>query len=233
MPLRFTALVLLSFLAWMFLPRPVSAQELTPTPGALTPAPGGTGLPVTGVPAAGGFGSPENGASLSGAVDVIATAQAAWKLDFSYADDPTGAWFPLAESANPVANEVLTTWDTTALTDGLYLLRLRVSAADGMQAFKLTVRVRNYSPPETATPTLTLTATQTLTPTLTSTPTPLPEATATATFTPVPSPTLPAPLPPNPAMLNPKEILSYLGQGVLAVFVVFGVAGLAWSLRRK
>jgi len=217
-------------LLWMFLPQLVSAQEATPTPGELTPASDGTNLPVTGTPAGLAFLSPENGASLSGSVEITANVLSAWALDFSYAADQTGAWFPLAQSIDPASTgTLLTTWDTTALTDGFYVLRLRIFAVDGGVAdqVRVNVRIRNYSMLETSTPT------QILTPTLTSTPMPQAQATVTSTFTPAPSPTLRGPLQPNPAELSPQEIFLYLGKGSLAVVVVFGFSGLIWALRRR
>lgn len=225
MRMRFLALALFCVgLSW---PRLVAAQEVTATPEPATPAPGSTSLPGTGLPAAGSLSFPENGADLSGTVNLTGTTLAAWRLDFSYADDPTGAWFPLAEATEPVSGGLLATWDTTALTDGFYSLRLRVLMADGHQDTLVKLRIRNYSSFETVTPTVTLT------PTETATATPAPPATITVTPTPPPSPTPRGPLPPNPASLAPGEILLQLGKGSLAVLVVFAVAGLAWALRRK
>lgn len=232
-PTLLVPLLTLSIL-WMSIPQGVSAQEVTSTPELLTPAPAGTELSGTVTPAAVGISSPLDGAVLSGVVDLRGTTFSAWDLSFSYQDDPTGAWFPLAQSSDPVSEGSLATWDTTAITDGFYVLRLRVSAADGSQVFKINVRVLNYSPVETATPTLT--ATLTVTPT--SNPIISPagsgmEATIAATLTPAVSPTMSGPLPPNPAMLSPQAIAVNFGKGVLAVIALFVFFGLLLSISRK
>jgi hypothetical protein len=219
----------------IFIPQPVSAQEVTSTPEPLTPAPAGTELPGTVTPASGGISSPENGAVLSGVVEIRGTALSAWDLSFSYMNDSTGTWFPLAHSADPVSAGTLATWDTTTISDGLYVLRLHVSAADAVQVFRVNVRIGNYYPAETATstPTATPASTSTALPVFTSTSTSLVEATAQATFTPVLSPTMPAPLPPNPATLSPQDVAVNFGKGALGVGALFVFFGLLLSLGRK
>ena len=214
---------------WMSVPQLVSAQEAT-----FTPEPAGAELTVTVIPPAVGISSPGNGTALSGVVTISGTTLSAWTLSFSYADGTTDTWFPLAESADPISAGTLATWDTTAITDGFYILWLHVSAADGSQDFRVSVRVRNYSLIETATPTLTAAPTFTSAP-ISVTPTTISEgaATVTATFTPAASPTMPGPLPPNPATLNSQEIAVNFGKGVLGVAVLFAFFGLVLSLSRK
>jgi hypothetical protein len=225
----FLVFLLLFAVLWMSVPQVVFAQENTPTPESPTSALAGTELPVAVTPAAGGIFSPGNGADLSGVVEIRGTTLSAWDLSFSYLDDPTGTWFSLAQSGDPVSDGTLATWDTTAITDGFYVLRLHISSADALQDFKLNVRVRNYSPIETATPVLTSTAA----PVFTSAPTSVAKATSTSTFTPAPSPTMPGPLPPNPATLNPQEIAVNFGEGVLAVTALFAFFGLLLTISRK
>ena len=76
------------------------------------------------------------------------------EVSFSYADDPTGTWFLIAASVQPVTNDSLATWDTTVITDGDYVLRLRVYLTDGnsRETILSGLRVRNYTPVETPTP---------------------------------------------------------------------------------
>jgi hypothetical protein len=214
---------------WMFIPQPVSAQDATPTSEPPAPVPAGTELPVVATPALIGISAPGNGASLSGVVVISGTTLSAWDLSFSYADDPTNTWFPLAQSSDPISAGTLATWDTATITDGFYVLRLRGSAADAAQDFKVNVRVRNYSLVETATSALTLTAT----PIFTLAPSSVAEATSTSTFTPAPSPTMPAPLPPNPATLDPQKVVVNFGEGALSVIALFILFGLLLSLSRK
>lgn len=210
-------------------PQPAAAQEATSTPLADSAALAGTNLPATALPLTGSLVSPVDGATLSGQVNLSGTAQAAWQLDFSYQEDPTGAWFRLAQSDAPLTDGVFSVWETTALTDGFYRVRLRVFDAAGPADTLLTVQIRN-----TLAPTATLTPTPPQLPVLEETPSPsLLAAGATLTLTPGPTPTLGGPLPPNPAALQPEDILVQLGAGALAVTVVFALAGLLLALSRK
>lgn len=103
--------------------------------------------------------APLEGAVVSGLVPVIGTAThpqfQRYELAFGYDPNPTDTWFSLGEPfASQIVNEVLGSWDTTGLTDGTYLLRLRVywSDHDFLETFVRRVRVQN------ATPTAALTA---------------------------------------------------------------------------
>ncbi len=216
----FFALLLAFCALWRLVPQPVSAQEVT-----ATPTPVGTELSGTVMPVSVGFSSLQDGAVLFGVVDISGTTLSAWDLSFSYADDLTGTWFALSQSADPVSEGLLISWDTTVISDGFYVLRLRFLAADGMQEYKLHVRVQNSALLEPATAELTPTATKTQF---------FPqEAPAVATSTVAPSPTVSPPFPTNPAELDTQDILIYLGKGVLAVVIVFVFAGFIFSLRHK
>src|SRR5574341_1764171 len=75
--------------------------------------------------------APLEGAVVSGFVPVIGTAThpqfQRYELAFGYDPNPTDTWFSLGEPfASQVVNDVLGRWDTTGLSDGTYLLRLRV-----------------------------------------------------------------------------------------------------------
>ncbi len=216
------ALLLLLF--WMTWPQPGAAQGAPSTPQAITLTPGESG-PVTSLsPAPPGITAPLADSTLSGLVTISGSAPAAWELAFAYRDNPTGTWFPLAASPNPLTGDLLPAWDTTLITDGLYTLRLRILAADSFQDYLQDIRIRNYSPTETPTPA------GTPTPTATASITPLPSATPTVTYTPAPPPT---PLPTNPAVLQPSQIGLHFGQGALAVAAVFAFFGLFLTLSRK
>jgi hypothetical protein len=150
--------------------------------------------------------SPRPGEALQGKIAITGTSDAigflSSELAFAYPGDPTGTWFLIAQSGQPVQAGMLAEWDTTAITDGTYTLRLRVFLDDGtsLEILVPDLRVRNYTPVETATPDpISATGTPTLfavTPTIR-----LPTST---------------PLPPNPAALTPSRILSSLGYGALA-----------------
>jgi hypothetical protein len=166
--------------------------------------------------------SPQAGEALQGRVTISGSSDVTGfvmaEVAFAYADDPTGTWFRIAAGGQPVRDGTLAVWDTTTITDGLYTLRLRVTLADGSFADALApdLRVRNYTPVETATPTAApLEAT------------PIPAATSTAT--PFPTPT---PLPPNPAALTASAIYSSLGYGALSVIAILILLALYLRLRR-
>ncbi len=167
--------------------------------------------------------SPGPGAALQGTVTITGTSDAigfvSYELAFAYPDDPAGTWFLIAQSNRAVRNGILAEWDTTAITDGKYILRLLVFLDDGT-SLELRVpdlRVRNYTPLET--------------------PTPGP-ATAPATEGwPAATPSIPVPtltsLPANPAALTTSHILSSLGYGALAAVSVLLVLSLYLRARKS
>jgi hypothetical protein len=167
--------------------------------------------------------APRSGEVIRGVVAVTGTTDVpgfvSAEVSFAYESDPTGTWFLIAASTQPVSEATLATWDTTTITDETYRLRLRVSMSDGTvrEAIVTGLRVRNYTPVET--PTLPANAPA---------PTPLPSATSTATR--FPTPTV---LPHNPAALTPTDVTHSLLYGGLAAVVIFIVFGLYSLLRRK
>ena len=216
------ALLLLFF--WMTCPQPGSAQGVFPTPQTATLTPGGTDPLTNLTPVPPGITAPLAEATLSGIVTISGSAPNRWELAFAYRNDPTGTWFPLAASSDPLTGDLLPAWDTTLITDGLYTLRLRVFTADSFQDFLIDIRIRNYSPTETPTPA------GTATPTPTASLTPLPSATPTITYTPALSPT---PLPTNPAVLPTSQIGLHVGKGALAVAAIFAFFGVLLALSKK
>jgi hypothetical protein len=94
---------------------------------------------------------PASGDILSGQVTVTGRTDVpgfvSSQLDFSYASNPTDTWFALQSSTQPVADAALTVWDTTRISDGEYILRLRVFAEDGsFQEVTVPVRIQNDTP---------------------------------------------------------------------------------------
>lgn len=149
------------------------------------------------------------------------------EVTFAYSGDTTGTWFLIASSSQPVEDGLLAAWDTTTITDGVYNLRLKVYLEDGTfrEVVVQRLRVRNYTPVETATPTPTLTPPAvTIVPTITLTPTIIP------TSTPFPSPTL---LPTNPAILTSADVSISIGYGGVAGLILLSVLGIYLWLRRK
>ena len=125
-PLILFSLALLVFLLMVPL-RPVAAQEIdtpTPTPTATaTATPTPPAQPQITFPA-GGDAVPGQ-VTLSGASGIPGFFYA--ELSFTYAGDTTGTWFVIEESFTPIQSGAQATWDTVALTDGTYDLRLLIT----------------------------------------------------------------------------------------------------------
>ena len=185
--------------------------------------------------------SPRPGDALQGVIKIAGSCDAAGfvsaEVSFTYADNPTGTWFLIAWISQPILNDTLANWDTTVITDGNYILRLRVYLTDGSfrDAIVSGLRLRNYTPVETPTPmtpTPTATTVPTITSTATSSPTPEPTLIPTITQTSTPFPT-PTALPANPATLVPTDVSSSILFGGLATILTFVIIGIFLWLRRK
>jgi hypothetical protein len=148
------------------------------------------------------------------------------QLDFAYASDSGDTWFNIQTFSQPIADSSLAVWDTTSISDGDYVLRLRVTLEDGtFQEVRVPVIVMN----------------DTVLPTPTSVPTSTPEiavqiptpfllaASPTPTDLPRPIPTM---LPANPAALGQNQIYGSLGRGALVIVGLFALAGLIVRFRR-
>ena len=147
-------------------------------------------------------------------------------LDFAYATDPTSTWFNIQGFSQPLTDSTLAVWDTTSITDGDYVLRLRVNFEDGtFQEVTVPVRIGNdVQPTQTPEPTATPEPDSLLIPTpflLAASPTP----------TDLPRPT-PTALPPNPVSLGQNQIYASLGRGALVILGLFALAGLIVRVRR-
>ncbi len=151
------------------------------------------------------------------------------ELDFAYASDSTPNWFLIQTASLPVTGQVMALWDTTTITDGDYLLRLRVTLADASTQDAIeTVRVRNY------------TALPTPSPVATVTPTPFVEVptaiitvpTETVTASPLPPLFTPTALPPNPAGMSTGEVFSGFWKGALLVGVLVALLAVLMRPRR-
>lgn len=175
--------------------------------------------------------SPAPGEAVRGQVNIIGSTNApdfvSAQLDFSYASsDAAGTWFPIQTLSQSVFDSPLYTWDTTPITDGDYILRLRVFLADGsFQEVTVPITLQNdVLPTPTSAPTSTLESVTVLIPTpfllaVSPTPTTLPRST-------------PTPLPENPVTLNDNEIYFSLGRGALVILGLFALASLLIRIRR-
>ena len=150
------------------------------------------------------------------------------QLDFSYASNPTGTWFALQAFSQPVTDSALAVWNTASISDGDYILRLRVNFLDNTsQEITVPVSIQNDVPFSTPTvaPTSTLNTVEVQIPTpflLAASPTP--------TAPPRPTPTA---LPTNPASLGQTAIYASLGRGALVIIFLFILSGLIIRLRRS
>ena len=149
------------------------------------------------------------------------------QLDFAYASDSTGTWFTIQTFSQPVTDATLAAWDTTSITDGNYILRLRVNIEDGtFQEVSVPIKLENDVMPPTPTPVTTSTPEEVTI----LVPTPfLLAASPTPTDVPLPTPTA---LPLNPASLGQNQIYGSLGRGALVILGLFALAGLIIRVRR-
>jgi hypothetical protein len=175
--------------------------------------------------------SPAPGDTLSGGVTITGTTDVqgfvSSRLDFSYASDSTDTWFSLGEFSQPEVNSPLADWDTTLITDGDYILRLRVTLQDGsFEDVTIPIKIRNDLPIPTPTPISTSTPNR-----LDSQmPTPfLIAASPTPTLTPRPTPT---PFAANAVSLDQTSIYISLGRGALVIAGLFVFVGLILRIRR-
>ena len=176
--------------------------------------------------------SPLAGDVLRGEVTITGTTDIpnflSAQLDFSYASNPTDTWFAIQTFSQPVTDSTLTTWNTTSISDGDYILRLRVNLLDNtFQEMTIPLQIGNDVEVSTPTvlPTATLNAIEVQIPTpflLAASPTPTAPPRAT-----------PTPLPTNPASLGQTAIYASLGRGALVILGLFALSGLIIRLRRS
>jgi len=165
--------------------------------------------------------SPAAGEIVHGEITIIGSTDVpnffSAQLDFKYASDDGDSWFPLAALSQPLLDSPLYLWNTATVTDGDYILRLRVFLVDGtFQEATVPITIQNDAPILTPTPAITSTPESSLG---FQVPTPFLLA-ASPTPTEVPRPT-PTPLPPNPASLTQNTILTSLGRGALVIIALF------------
>jgi hypothetical protein len=120
--------------------------------------------------------SPQSGEPLVGVVTIQGTASSPnfqrYKLEFSTQENEQ--WFTITEVSQQVTNGPLAQWDTAAIPDGLYQIRLRVILRDGnvVQNLAQNLAVKNQQPtPLPTTPPQATALPPTLTPTLGPSPT--------------------------------------------------------------
>jgi hypothetical protein len=185
--------------------------------------------------------SPLSGETLRGKVNIVGNMDvpnfASAELAFSYASTSTDsfAWFTIQTFSQPVHEErsTLAVWDTTTITDGDYILHLRVFLQDGTSQDVMIsgLKIRNDIPLPTDMPTATETPDSiTINPLSTS------SLVAISTIQPVTAlPTFPSPtpLPANPASVTSASIYSIFARGALLTLVLFAFFSLILRLRKN
>jgi len=179
--------------------------------------------------------SPISGDTLRGQVEIVGNLNvpnfASAELAFSYASNPADSWFVIQTFPQPVLDSTMAIWDTTSLTDGDYILHLRVFFQDGSSQDVVVsdLKIRN-DVPTVVVPSATPTATESFgSITINSVPTSTVQPLAT------PLPTFPSPtsLPANPASVTSNSIYSFFARGALVVLGLFGFFSLILRLRKN
>jgi hypothetical protein len=220
-------------------PTRVPTPTDTQPPGQTPVRPKGTPLPA--LPPQITF--PTENAVVRGVVSILGTAVGPewWKYEVHWAPevDAVDQWTPIGVAhEEPVIDGLLETWDTTAISDGTYILRLRIVNITGnyVDIFVRGIVVANAQPLET--PTLTKQPLPTATPTDTSlpaaaTPVPATDTPAPPTATPVPPTNTPVPptaTPPPPtatATAAPEPAAGALGSASAIGILVAAAAALS------
>lgn len=183
--------------------------------------------------------APLPGVPLTGQVTISGTAThpafVRYTLEFAYDPNVTDTWFPLPAPGNAaVVNGPLAVWDTTGITPGLYMLRLRVFSDQPVPTETILTGLV-VGLPATATPTANVEApveSPTVTLTATSPVVLPPTSTPAVTRTPTPpAPVVDGPVeasPPAESLLAPFLESFYRGVALaVGAFVVLGLYQLA------
>lgn len=96
--------------------------------------------------------SPVDGDTLQGNVSIIGTVTGngfqSVEIGFRYQDTQSQSWFVIAQSTSPVVDDVIATWDTSTIADGVYQIRVLAIFDDGRKQEEIiaNLNVRNYTP---------------------------------------------------------------------------------------
>jgi hypothetical protein len=96
--------------------------------------------------------SPVDGDTLQGNVSIIGTVTGngfqSVEIGFRYQDTQSQSWFVIAQSTAPVVDDVIATWDTSTIADGVYQIRVLAIFDDGRKQEEIiaNLNVRNYTP---------------------------------------------------------------------------------------
>ena len=181
--------------------------------------------------------SPKPGDILRGQVDIVGNMNvpnfASAELAFSYASNPADSWFTIQTFPQSVTDPTLAVWDTTTVTDGDYVLHLRVLLQDGstQDVAVSDLKIRNDMSLPTVIPAATATPDSIIL-----NPIPISSTEGPATIQPPKAlPTFPSPtsLPANPASVTSTSIYSNFARGGLITLVLFAFFSLILRLRKN
>lgn len=168
--------------------------------------------------------SPMRDSTIAGVVEVVGSVPAQdfdfAEVAYSYQNENSGSWFLLSRIEVPIQDGVLSKWDTTTITDGIYRLRLKVEFRDGHSEEVVVngLSVANYTHGK---------STESAEIVFAMTETPMSEIISTA---------YPTPLPANPGMLKTSQVKSSLIVGALlgaVLMVIIGIASLLFSFSNR
>ena len=156
-----------------------------------------------------------------------------YKVEFGIGPQPAD-WAIVGEiHKTPVADGLLETWDTTALPDGMYSLRLRVVKPDGNYEEHFVPQIKIVNSVPTETPTATISPTLPPTIAIAETYTPAVSKPTAALAQPTPTPTLARPTRTTASPLGDiKELGNAILLGAGAMGVIFVLVGLILAIRR-
>lgn len=137
------------------------------------------------------------------------------ELSYAFSDGQSSNWFLIKRIDQVVHDELLSYWDTTTITDGVYRLRLSVHQKNNLvhEVILEDIRVGNYTHYETDTPAAPLTVDETQTST---------ETVITPTLAQSPLPTT---LPENPGSIDQADFKFSLVSGLVLAVLVLGALG--------
>ncbi len=96
--------------------------------------------------------SPVEGDFLQGNVAIMGTVTGSGfqsaEISFRYQDTPSQSWFVIAQISAPVVDDLIATWDTSTIADGVYQIRVLAVFDDGREQEEIiaNLNVRNYTP---------------------------------------------------------------------------------------
>ena len=156
-----------------------------------------------------------------------------YKVEFGIGLQPAD-WAIVGEiHETPVADGLLETWDTTALPDGMYSLRLRVVKPDGNYEEHFVPQIKIVNSVPTEAPTATISPTLPPTIAIAETYTPAVSKPTAALAQPTPTPTLARPTRTTASPLGDiKEFGNAILLGAGAMGVIFVLVGLILAIRR-